>query len=119
MLKCYGVSKAQFVKELHAKSNMLKGVIKGNFKKLLKNFSNLRKSKLLPRGDSPFQIIEKINNNAYILDMPQSYKGNHTFHISDLSSFSCTLDSNLRSNSFKEGEPDKDIISIQEDMEEE
>jgi len=29
-----------------------------------------RKSKLLPRGDDPFQVIRKINNNAYELDLP-------------------------------------------------
>jgi len=28
-------------------------------------FAHLRKSKLSLRGDGPFQIIKKINNNAY------------------------------------------------------
>ncbi|RDX95620.1 hypothetical protein CR513_21836, partial [Mucuna pruriens] len=41
--------------------------------------------------------------------MPQTYEGSHTFHPFDLYSFSSTLDSNLRSNSFKEGELDNDL----------
>jgi len=36
-------------------------------------FSNQRKSKLLPRGDGPFQVIWKINNSSYELDLPPSY----------------------------------------------
>ncbi|RDX71303.1 hypothetical protein CR513_49370, partial [Mucuna pruriens] len=81
-------------------------------------FPNLRKPKLLPRGDSPFKIIEKANDNANILNMPQSYEGSHTFHVIDLSSFSSTLDSNLRINSIKEWELDKDLVSTQEDIQE-
>ncbi|RDX83908.1 hypothetical protein CR513_35116, partial [Mucuna pruriens] len=47
-------------------------------------FPNLRKSKLLPRRYGPFKIIKKINNIAYILYMPQSYEGSHTFYVSCL-----------------------------------
>ena len=42
------------------------------------------KSKLMPRGDGPFQVLKRINNNAYELDMPDTYLGSHTFNISDL-----------------------------------
>jgi hypothetical protein len=34
-------------------------------------FSELRKSKLMPRADDPFKIIEKINDNAYKLELSQ------------------------------------------------
>ncbi|XP_020595983.1 uncharacterized protein LOC110035985 [Phalaenopsis equestris] len=33
-------------------------------------FPEQRHSKLLPRGDGPFQVVECINNNAYKLDLP-------------------------------------------------
>ena len=31
-------------------------------------FPTMRKSKLSPRGDGPFQVLERINNNLYRLD---------------------------------------------------
>ena len=33
-------------------------------------FSDLRKSKLMPRGDYPFRVLEKINDNAYKIELP-------------------------------------------------
>ncbi|XP_012487911.1 uncharacterized protein LOC105801125 [Gossypium raimondii] len=48
-------------------------------------FPAQRRSKLLPRGDGPFQVLERINENSYRLDLP---------------------DSDLRENHFKEGEDD-------------
>ena len=30
-------------------------------------FTKQRKSKLQPRGDRPFQVLERINNNAYMI----------------------------------------------------
>ncbi|KAL1535253.1 hypothetical protein AAHA92_31333 [Salvia divinorum] len=35
-------------------------------------FPSKRKSKLQPRGDGPFQVIAKVNDNAYKLDLPDS-----------------------------------------------
>jgi hypothetical protein len=32
-------------------------------------FLDLRKSKLLPRADGPFKMLEKINDNAYKLEL--------------------------------------------------
>jgi len=44
-------------------------------------FPTKRKSKLSPRGDGPFQVLERINNNAYRLDLPEEYGVNTTFNI--------------------------------------
>ncbi|RDX90355.1 hypothetical protein CR513_27794, partial [Mucuna pruriens] len=98
-----GVSKAQFTKELHTKvcSHIEKKVEQYAFKVFKESdlvwvhlwnetFPNLRKSKILPRGNGPF-------------------KGSHTLHVIDFSSFSSTLNLNLKANSFKEGEPNKDL----------
>ena len=32
-------------------------------------FPNERKSKLLPRADGPFKVLERYNNNAYKIDL--------------------------------------------------
>ena len=51
-------------------------------------FPEQRKSKLQQRGDGPFQVLERINDNAYKIDLPSSY-GNvsATFNVADLSLF--------------------------------
>jgi hypothetical protein len=51
-------------------------------------FSDRRKSKLMPRGDDPFKVLEKINDNAYKIELPgDDYAVSSTFHVSDLSPF--------------------------------
>ena len=37
-------------------------------------FPTRRQSKLQPRGDGPFQVLERVNDNAYKLDLPGEYK---------------------------------------------
>ena len=59
-----------------------------------------RKTKLHLRGDGPFQILEKINDNAYKVDLPGEYKVSATFNVSDLSPFDVGEDS--WSNPFEE-----------------
>jgi hypothetical protein len=63
-------------------------------------FPARRRSKLHPRGDEPFQILEKINDNAYKVDLPGEYKVSATFNVSDLSPFDVGKDS--WSNPFEE-----------------
>ena len=63
-------------------------------------FPDKRKSKLHPRGDEPFQVLERINDNAYKIDLPGEYNVSATFNISDLSLFDVGND--LRSNLFEE-----------------
>jgi hypothetical protein len=47
-------------------------------------FLDLRKSKLMSRADSPFKILEKINDNAYKLELPPEFGVSPTFNISNL-----------------------------------
>ena len=50
-------------------------------------FPDKRKSKLHPRGDGPCQVLERINDNAYKIDLPGEYNVSATFNVSDLSLF--------------------------------
>ena len=65
-----------------------------------------RKSKLQPQGDGPFQILERINDNAYKVDLPGKYGVSATFNVSDLTLFDVGDDS--RSNPFEERGDDAD-----------
>jgi len=47
-------------------------------------FPDLRKSKLMPRAAGPFKVDEKINDNAYKLELPPEFGVSPTFNISDL-----------------------------------
>jgi hypothetical protein len=58
-----------------------------------------RKSKLQPRGDGPFQILERINDNAYKVDLPSEYGVSATFNVFDLTLFDVGDD--WRSNPFE------------------
>ena len=59
----------------------------------------------MPRADSPFEILERINDNAYKVDLSSDYGVSATFSIPDLSPY---LDDNylkdLRENSLSQGE---------------
>jgi hypothetical protein len=51
-------------------------------------FPQERNSKLKPRGDGPFKVLKRINDNAYIIDIPQSkYLVSNTFNVADLSPY--------------------------------
>jgi hypothetical protein len=47
-------------------------------------FSTLRKSILMPRADGPFKVLERINDNAYKLDLPMDFGVSPTFNIANL-----------------------------------
>ena len=63
-------------------------------------FPAQRLSKLLPRGDGPFQVLERINDNAYKLDLPGEYSVSATFNVFDLSPFD--IGDDLRTNPSQE-----------------
>jgi hypothetical protein len=78
-------------------------------------FPEQKRSKLMPRGDGPYQIIERINDNAYKVDLPGEYGVIVTFNVSDLSLFDLGNDS--RSNPFEEKgddviQPSKDPLEV-------
>ena len=51
-------------------------------------FPTERNSKLKPRGDGPFKVLKRINDNAYVIDMSATkYSVSNTFNIADLSPF--------------------------------
>ena len=50
-------------------------------------FPEERKSKLSPRGTGPFRALEKINDNAYTLELLGEFKISPVFNVSDLSPF--------------------------------
>ena len=97
-----GNQKAQVVKDLHAKirqqiekKNEQYANKANRGRKLVRfepgdwvwvhmrkeRFPERRRSKLMPRGDGPYQIIERINDNAYKVDLPGEYGVSATFNV--------------------------------------
>jgi len=65
----------------------------------------------MPRAKDPFKVLERVNDNAYKVDLPGDYKVSATFNVSYLSPYedddSLTI---LRSNFAKQGEDDGGAI---------
>ena len=116
-----GKKKAEFVKQIHEKARLnierrteqyAKQANKGRRHVVFEpgdwvwvhmrkeRFPAQRRSKLLPRGDGHFQVLKRINNNAYKLDFPGEYTVSATFNVSNLSHFDAGDD--LRTNPFQE-----------------
>lgn len=64
------------------------------------HFLTQRRSKQQPRGDGPFQVLEKINDNAYKLDLSGEDSVSATFNVTNLSPFDTGDDS--WTNTFEE-----------------
>jgi hypothetical protein len=76
-------------------------------------FPDLRKSKLMSRADGPFKIPEKINDNAYKLELPSEFGVSLTFNISDLQPYMGEEDEVLsRMTSIQNGENDEGITML-------
>jgi len=73
-------------------------------------FPSKRKSKLMPRADGPFEILEKIGPNAYKVNLPGEYGVFATFNVADLNPYYDEDEEipSLRSNSSQAGEDDGD-----------
>ena len=63
----------------------------------------------MPRAEGPFELLERLNNNAYKIDLLGDFQVSATFNIADLSLYE---DDNylttLRLNFAKQGEDDGD-----------
>ncbi|KAK7376290.1 hypothetical protein VNO78_34754 [Psophocarpus tetragonolobus] len=122
-----GVSRVDFIKKYHEKvksqiENQTQKYVKYNNKGRKKvifevgdwvwlhlrkdRFPTQKKSKLSPRGDGPFQVLKKINDNAYILHLPSDYEVSSSFNVCDLTPFLGANDmeelEDLRSNPSQE-----------------
>jgi hypothetical protein len=73
-------------------------------------FPDLRKSKLMSRANGPFKVLEKINENAYKLDLLTDFGVSPTFNIADLKPYLGEDDElESRMTQMQEGEDDVDI----------
>ncbi|XP_054793748.1 uncharacterized protein LOC129299307, partial [Prosopis cineraria] len=73
-------------------SNLLRSFMGKNLKQwdlilAQEQFPKQPNAKLSPRADGPFKIVQKINNNAYKVELPGSYGVSATFNVTDLSSY--------------------------------
>ena len=76
-------------------------------------FPELRKSKLMPKAVGPYKIIEKINDNAYKLELPPEIGVSPTFNITNLKPYLAEEDKlELRMTQIQEGEDDEDITLL-------
>lgn len=50
-------------------------------------FPNRKHSKVQPQANGPFKIIEKINENAYKIELSSDYGVSTTFNVSNLSPY--------------------------------
>jgi hypothetical protein len=67
----------------------------------------------MPRGAGPYKILEKINDNAYKLELPPEFRVSPTFNIADLKPYLGEEDElESRTTPLQEGEDDEDITSI-------
>ena len=119
-----GDKKAEFVKNLHrqvketlekkAERNRIK-LNKGRTEVIFQpgdwvwlhmrpeRFPDERKSKLSPRGDGPFRVLDRINDNAYRLELPGKFQVSRTFNVSDLSPYIADDGDVLRTEPVQEG----------------
>jgi hypothetical protein len=67
----------------------------------------------MPRAAGPYKILEKINDNAYKLELPPEFGISPTFNISDLKPYLGEEDElESRTTPLQEGEDDEDITPM-------
>jgi hypothetical protein len=76
-------------------------------------FPDLRKFKLMPRAAGSFKVLEKINDNAYKLELRPKFGVSPTFNILDLKPYLGEEDElESRTIPIQEGEDDEDISPL-------
>jgi len=77
-------------------------------------FPSRRQRKLMPRGDSPFKVLEKVNDNAYKLELRRDMGVSPTFNIGDLTPYLEDEDDkdDLRANHNQEGKDEANFMPI-------
>jgi len=73
-------------------------------------FPSKRKSKIMPRSEGPFEILEQIGPNAYKVDLPGDYGISATFNVARPYVDGNEEIPSLRSNSSQPGEDDGDHL---------
>ena len=77
-------------------------------------FPQGRFGKLQPRADGLFRVLQRINDNAYKIDLPGHYKVSATFNVADLSPYEPDEDDDSRPSPFLEGEDDTGLDLVEE-----
>nr|XP_027071927.1 uncharacterized protein LOC113696743 [Coffea arabica] len=124
-----GKKKAEAVRQLHKKAQtniekrmkqFAKHANKGRRQLLFKpgdwvwlhmrkeRFPEKRQSKLMPHGDGQFQILAKVDDNAYQLDLLGEYGVSSTFNVADLFPFDVGDNFDLRTNPSQEEGTDEE-----------
>ncbi|PKI68234.1 hypothetical protein CRG98_011370 [Punica granatum] len=82
----------------------------------MERFPSKRKSKLMPRAEGPFRVKEKVNDNAYKIELLDDYNVLATFNVRDLFPyFEDEEDLDLRANPSKPGGDDVPKNAVQDE----
>ncbi|GJX83545.1 RNA-directed DNA polymerase [Tanacetum coccineum] len=86
-----GADQSEQIKELHRSGDLVWIHLRKE------HFPARHFRKLKPRGDGPFRVLKKINDNAYKIELPGHYNVSATFNIADLSPYKEDSDDELDS----------------------